>query len=100
MISDLFDNLTWKKQKINKDLVCSICRLTENEIVLFKNIDTIPRLKLLTFIKTNIKDINDNKELKDRIFNLMGNIQDLFGKNTLSELNTAFLREFEIHIKE
>jgi len=69
-------------------------------MVLHNNIDSIPRLKLLTFIKNNLRDINDNKDMKNRVFNLMGNIQDLFGKSSLQELNSAFLKEFEQNTKE
>jgi hypothetical protein len=99
LVYDLLEIFSKNKSKPNKEFVSIIAILLEMEIISSKSLSAIPHKELIDFIKNFI--INSGaKELKDRIFNLMRNISQIFGKNCLDSYPSNFLKEFEIQNKE
>ena len=49
----------------------------------------------MKFIKNQKSLLQQEPEIKDRIFNLMRNIQDNFGKTSLSDYPPTLMKEFE-----
>lgn len=98
-ITDLLEVTERKKLKATNDFVNTIAILVEKEIITGKSLSAIPHKDLIDFIKNNITS-TQNKQMKDRIFNLMRNISQLFGKNCLETYPAGLIKEFEIQNKE
>lgn len=77
-------------------MVYGFCRILETELALKKHINSIPfREMVLFFNKASFEE-----EHKKRIFNIMKNIQELFGKQLIQDFSPALVKDFEAYLKE
>ena len=91
-IADLLEVTERKKLKPTNEFINIIAILIENEIISVKSLSGIPHKELIDFIKNNIAN-NQNVYMKNRIFNLMRNITQLFGKTCLDTYPQGFIKE-------
>lgn len=93
---NLLRELQQKNYLVTNSVVYGFCRLLETEIANKRNINSIPFKETVQFFNK----ANFEEEQKRRIFNILKNIQEIFGKNLIQDFSPALVKEYEAYLKE